>query len=89
MISCAILGPDVQTATNYILQLKRRGLPLDVLFVELLEPARATSRQAVGRRPLRFPDVTRGVAHLQKLLAVFNDTHKISAVPASRVRSTA
>ncbi len=74
-----VLGPDVQAAADYILHLKHCGLPLDVLFVELLEPAARHLGKMWEDDRCDFLDVTLGVARLQKLLAVFNDTHKIGA----------
>ena len=59
--------------------MKRRGLPLDVLFVELLEPAARHLGKMWEDDRCDFLDVTLGVARLQKLLAVFNDTHRIPA----------
>ena len=74
-----VLGPDVQAATDYILGMKQQGIPLDVLFVELLEPAARHLGKLWEDDRCDFVDVTLGVARLQKLLAVFNDTHTISA----------
>ena len=34
-----VLGPDIDSTTNHILSLKKRGLSLNILFIELLEPA--------------------------------------------------
>ena len=84
-----VLGPDVQAVTNYILHMKRHGLPLDVLFVELLEPvARHLGKMWEDDR-CDFLDVTLGVACLQKMLAVFNDTHRIPAFGDMRRAITA
>jgi MerR family transcriptional regulator, light-induced transcriptional regulator len=66
-----VLGPDVQTATNYILHMKRRGLPLDVLFVELLEPAARHLGKIWEDDRCDFLDVTLGVARLQKIAGRF------------------
>jgi methanogenic corrinoid protein MtbC1 len=74
-----VLGPDVQAAVNYILGMKQQGLPLDVLFVELLEPAARHLGKLWEDDRCDFLDVTLGVARLQKLLAIFNDTHRIPA----------
>ena len=84
-----VLGPDVQTATNHILQLKRRGLPLDILFVELLEPAARHLGKMWEDDRCDFFDVTRGVARLQKILAVFDDTYGIPAFGDMRRAITA
>jgi methanogenic corrinoid protein MtbC1 len=71
-----VLRPDVQAVTDYISHMKRRGMPLDVLFVELLEPvARHIGKMWEDDR-CDFLDVTLGVARLQKMLAVFSDTQK-------------
>lgn len=78
-IASLVLGPDVQAAINYILRLKQRGLPLDKLFVELLEPAARHLGKLWDDDRCDFLDVTLGVARLQKLMAVFNDTHKMTA----------
>ncbi len=74
-----VLGLDVQAAINYIASMKQRGLPLDVLFVELLEPAARHLGKLWDDDRCDFVDVTLGVARLQKLLAVFNDTRRIPA----------
>ncbi len=74
-----VLGPDIQAATNYILRLKQSGLPLDTLFVELLEPAARHLGKMWDDDRCDFLDVTLGVARLQKFLALFNDTHKVTA----------
>ncbi len=78
-LASLVLGPDVQAATSYILRLKQRDLPLDTLFVELLEPAARHLGKMWDDDRCDFLDVTLGVARLQKLLAVFNDTHKMTA----------
>jgi MerR family transcriptional regulator, light-induced transcriptional regulator len=74
-----VLGPDVQAATNYVLRLKQRGLPLDVLYVELLEPAARFLGEMWNDDRCDFMDVTLGVARLQELLAIFNDTLGMTA----------
>ena len=78
-IASLVLCPDVQAAINYILRLKQRGLPLDKMFVELLEPAARYLGKLWDDDRCDFLDVTLGVARLQKLLAMFNDTHKTTA----------
>jgi methanogenic corrinoid protein MtbC1 len=79
-LALLVLGPDVQAATNYVLHLRQRGLSLDTLFVELLEPAARHLGKMWDDDRCDFMDVTLGVARLQELLAVFNDdTHEIAA----------
>ncbi len=71
-----VLGPDVQAATAFVSRLKQRGVPLDVLFVELLEPAARHLGKMWESDRCDFLDVTLGVARLQKMLAVFDDANK-------------
>ncbi len=78
-LALLVLGPDVQAATNYVLRLKQRGLPLDVLYVELLEPAARFLGKMWDDDRCDFLDVTLGVARLQELLANFNDTLGMTA----------
>ena len=77
-LASIVLGPDVQAATSYILCMKKHGLPLDKLFVELLEPAARHLGKMWDDDHCDFLDVTLGVARLQKLLSVFNDTHNVT-----------
>lgn len=84
-----VLGPDVQRASDYIVRLKRRGLQLDVLFVQLLEPAARHLGKMWEDDACDFLDVTLGVARLQELLAIFNDTHRVSAAIEMRRAITA
>ncbi len=88
-LALLVLGPDVQAATNYILRIKQRGLPLDVLFVELLEPAARHLGKLWDDDRCDFLDVTLGVARLQELLAAFNETHGITAFGDMRRAITA
>ncbi len=74
-----VLGPDVQAAASYVQRLKQRGLPLDMLYIELLEPAARFLGKMWDDDRCDFLDVTLGVARLQELLAIFNDTHGITA----------
>jgi len=74
-----VLGPDMQAARAYLALLKQRGLPLHVLFVELLEPSARLLGKMWDDDRCDFLDVTLGVARLQELLASFNDPHGISA----------
>jgi MerR family transcriptional regulator, light-induced transcriptional regulator len=73
-----VLGPDVQAAANYVLRLRQRGLSLDLLYIELLEPAARLLGKMWDDDRCDFVDVTLGVARLQELLAIFNDTNCVS-----------
>jgi methanogenic corrinoid protein MtbC1 len=79
-LALLVLGPDMQAAHTYMQRVKRRGLSLHVLFTELLEPAARHLGRMWDEDRCDFLDVTLGVARLQELLAVFNDTHSIPAM---------
>ena len=79
-----VLGPDVQAAANYILRLRQRGLPLDLLYIELLEPAARFLGKMWDDDRCDFLDVTLGVARLQELLAILNDAHGIAVFGDTR-----
>jgi MerR family transcriptional regulator, light-induced transcriptional regulator len=74
-----VLSADPQAASAYIVALRDRGLSMDTLFVELLEPAARHLGEMWERDECDFIDVTLGVGRLQKLLAVFNCTHDLPA----------
>jgi MerR family transcriptional regulator, light-induced transcriptional regulator len=77
-------GNDLEAAAAYVLVLRERGLPMNTLFIELLEPTARHLGEMWNRDECDFIDVTLGVARLQKLLAVFNDTHGIPALDTRR-----
>ncbi len=79
-----VLGNDLEAATAYVIKLRERGLAMDTLFIELLEPTARRLGEMWNRDECDFIDVTLGVARLQKLLAVFNDTHAIPALDTRR-----
>lgn len=70
-----ILGDDLAAAANYVTVLRDRGLPMETLYVELLEPTARFLGTMWDNDECDFVDVTIGVARLQKLLAIFNDTY--------------
>ncbi len=70
-----VLGSDLEAAAAYVTVLRDRGLSMESLFIELLEPTARYLGEMWHRDECDFVDVTLGVARLQKLLAVFNDTH--------------
>ena len=79
-----VLGTDLEAASKYVLVLRERGLSMDTLFIELLEPTARHLGEMWSRDECDFIDVTLGVARLQKLLAVFNDTHSITSLDSRR-----
>ena len=72
-----VLGSDLEAAAAYVLVLRDRGLSMDALFVELLEPTARRLGEMWDQDECDFIDVTLGVARLQKLLAIFNNSHAI------------
>lgn len=79
-----VLGSDLEAAVAYVTVLRDRGLAMEALFVELLEPAARHLGVLWERDECDFIDVTLGVARLQKLLAIFNLTHDVPALDARR-----
>jgi methanogenic corrinoid protein MtbC1 len=73
-----VLSPDGREAASYVAALKDRGLSVDLLFAELLEPAAQLLGQLWDEDKIDFIDVTLGVARLQALLSVFNCTHELA-----------
>lgn len=79
-----VLGPDLAAAAAYVTVLRDRGLSMETLCLELLEPTARALGEMWNRDECDFIDVTLAVARLQKLLAIFNDTHKVPALDTRR-----
>ena len=79
-----VLGSDLDAAAAYVMVLRDRGLSMETLFLELLEPAARYLGEMWDRDECDFVDVTLGVARLQKLLAIYNDTYAIPAIGQRR-----
>ena len=79
-----VLGSDLEAAAAYVMVLRDRGLAMETLFVELLEPTARHLGEMWEQDECDFIDVTLGVARLQKLLAIFNDTHAVPALDQRR-----
>jgi methanogenic corrinoid protein MtbC1 len=79
-----ILGADLEVAVAYVLTLRDKGLSMDTLFLELLEPAARRLGELWDSDECDFIDVTLGVARLQKLLASFNNSHKSPTLATRR-----
>ena len=79
-----VLGSDLEAAVAYVLVLRERGLAMETLFFELLEPTARHLGEMWDRDECDFIDVTLGVARLQKLLAIFNETHNVPSLDARR-----
>lgn len=79
-----ILGSDLEAAVSYVMVLRDRGLSMEALFVELLEPTARHLGEMWDHDECDFIDVTIGVARLQKLLAVFNNSHTAPLLDSRR-----
>ena len=79
-----MLSADIDEAARYITLLRDRGLSMERLFVELLEPCARHLGVMWDRDECDFIDVTLGLGRLQKLLAVFNSTHVLPALDEKR-----
>jgi methanogenic corrinoid protein MtbC1 len=75
-----VLGPDNHVAAEFVRTLRARGLLMEALFVELLEPAAQQLGVMWENDECDFIDVTLGVGRLQELLAIFNSTHDMPAL---------
>ena len=79
-----VLSPDLKAAAAYVTLLREQGLPMETLFVELLQPAAQHLGRMWDEDECDFVDVTLGVGQLQKLLAIFNCTHDLPAINEKR-----
>jgi methanogenic corrinoid protein MtbC1 len=79
-----VLGADLEAAVAYVILMRERGLSMETLFVELLEPTARRLGEMWDRDECDFVDVTLGVGRLQKLLAIFNETHDVPALETRR-----
>ena len=75
-----VLGTDLEAAAAFVLGLRDQGLAMETLFIELLEPTARHLGDMWDNDECDFIDVTLGVARLQKLLAIFNDTHTLPSL---------
>jgi len=74
-----VLSPEGREAAFYVASLRERGISVDTLFAELLEPAAQLLGELWDQDEVDFIDVTLGVGRLQALLSVFNCTHELAA----------
>ena len=79
-----VLGNDLEAAVAYVLVLRDRGLSMESLFIELLEPTARYLGHLWDNDECDFIDVTLGVVRLQKLLATFNDSYMLPGLDMRR-----
>ena len=70
-LSGIVLGPDDMETISYLESLRERGLSLDLLHQELLEPTARHLGDLWDQDLLDFLDVTIGVARLQRMVHYF------------------
>jgi MerR family transcriptional regulator, light-induced transcriptional regulator len=73
-----VVGPENSDAMDYILGLRDRGLSLDMLHLELLEPAARYLGELWDEDDLDFLDVAIGVTRLQHLVHMFAGLDEIA-----------
>ncbi|WP_394730890.1 B12-binding domain-containing protein [Altererythrobacter sp. GH1-8] len=79
-----LLGDDLEAAANYVTLMRNRGLSIDVLYSELLEPTARYLGELWERDECDFIDVTIGVGRLQTLLSIFNETYSLPKLKTKR-----
>lgn len=79
-----VLGDDLEAAATYVTIMRDRGLSMEALYVELLEPTARHLGEMWDNDECDFIDVTIGVGRLQKLLAIFNDTYTLPQLGTRR-----
>ncbi len=79
-----VLGDDLEAAATYVTIMRDRGLSMEMLYVELLEPTARHLGEMWNNDECDFIDVTIGVGRLQKLLAIFNDTYTLPQLGTRR-----
>ncbi len=70
-LAAIILGPDDVETVTYLESLRERGVSLDVLHQDLLEPTARHLGDLWNQDHLDFLDVTIGVARLQRMVHYF------------------
>jgi MerR family transcriptional regulator, light-induced transcriptional regulator len=83
-LSRLLLGAERTHALDYILDLRDRGLSLDQLHADLLEPAARYLGELWSRDEIDFVDVTIGVSRLQRLVHYFAGLDRVEPYDAQR-----
>ena len=76
-LSALILGPDNAEALEHIYHLRERGISLDHLHLELLEPTALRLGELWDTDAIDFVAVTNGVARLQRIVHHFAELDHI------------
>lgn len=79
-----VLDPNIQLSAEFVVELKERGLSMDKLFVDLLEPAARCLGAMWDEDECSFVDVTLGVGRLQQLLSMFSCSNTVPSFSQKR-----
>jgi methanogenic corrinoid protein MtbC1 len=79
-----VLDPNLHLSFDFIVELKNRGLSMDGLFVNLLEPAARCLGTMWDNDECTFVDVTLGVGRLQQLLSMLSSSFAVPAFSEKR-----
>ncbi len=79
-----VLGDDLEAAATYVTVMRDRGLSMETLYIELLEPTARHLGKMWDNDECDFVDVTIGVGRLQNLLAIFNETYALPQLATRR-----
>lgn len=79
-----VLGDDLEAAAKYVTVMRDRGLSMETLYMELLEPTARHLGKMWDNDECDFVDVTIGVGRLQNLLAIFNETYTLPQLGTKR-----
>lgn len=79
-----VLGDDLEAAATYVTVMRERGLSMETLYIELLEPTARHLGKMWDNDECDFIDVTIGVGRLQNLLAIFNETYALPQLGTKR-----
>lgn len=78
-----LLRQDYAGTVSYLEELRRRPVPLSVLFSDLLTPAAQRLGEMWSDDECSFVDVTVGVSHLQRLVRDFAPLYAADVVPSA------
>lgn len=78
-----LLRQDYAATVGYLDDLRRRPVPLSVLFSDLLTPAAQRLGEMWADDECSFVDVTIGVSHLQRLVRDFAPLYAADVVPSA------
>jgi methanogenic corrinoid protein MtbC1 len=79
-----VLDPNIALSSDFVAELGSRGLSVEDVFTELLEPAARCLGTMWDNDECSFFDVTLGVGRLQQLLSLFSRSFRVPAFGRKR-----